>query len=414
MAVVDNLLVAVQTYQKSALGALTNQNCFMDPKVANFKFKNFNDLEANLGSTVNFDLPFRYVANNSLTPTVQGTTERLLSLTVDKSSNVSTGWTAEQLIFNIETRLKEIAMGTAAELGAVIEADIASVIPTQTYRFVGDGNTAITTFGQLDYFVEYFKTYGAVKTDFRGILDPLTKANVVNSGLNQFVMNRNEKMANNWDIGDFNGTSWFTSNLLPIHTAGYAGNTWANGATGLTLTFVSISADGTQITFSGAGTQSKFFLQNDLLEFTTDVRFLTFVGHSPSASTVQVRVTADADSSGGNVTVNVFPALLPQDPSNKISGANLSRALNTSDTAVSIPTHRCGIIMSGMPLFIAMPRLPSTSPFTSSSIADPDTGAALRMYSGYQFLQNSYVNVVDCVWGKQLVPEQGIRVVIPV
>lgn len=408
----SNLLQAVQTYQKSSLGALTNQNCFMDPRVANFKFKDFEKIEANLGSTVNLQLPFRYVTNPSLTATLQPTTERLASLTVDKSANTSTGWTAEQLIFNVDRYLDEISMGAAAELGAEIEGDIATCIPASTYRFFGDGVTAISSYGQLAFGLALQETYGVAKTDRVGILDPLTVSTVVNSGLSQFALDRNNTSAASWEVGRFKNTDWFESNFLPIHTAGASGQTWADGS-GETLTFVSISSDGTQITFSGATNTAGYFLKDDLIEFTTDVRYLTFVGHKPSQSPVQVRVTADATSTGGNVTVNVYPALLTYDPNNPIATGNLSRALTTSDTARSFPSHQCGVIMAGKPMFVAMPRLPVTEPYACTSETDMDTGASLRAYSGYQFLQNTYANVLDCVWGKLLVPEYAMRVLIP-
>lgn len=47
MAVPNNILQQVQTYQKSGLAYLQNLNCFV--KTANTKFKNFQDMEANLG-----------------------------------------------------------------------------------------------------------------------------------------------------------------------------------------------------------------------------------------------------------------------------------------------------------------------------------------------------------------------------
>ena len=387
----------------------------MDPRVANFKFKNFTDIEANLGSTVNIQLPFRYVTNPSLTATLQPTTERLASLVIDKAANTSTGWTAEQLIENVDRFLPDISMGRAAELGAEIEADIASCIPDYTYRFYGDGNTAISSYGQLALALASQEQYGVARTNRVGIFDPLTNVQVVNSGLNQFATDRNNEIANSWEVGEFKGCEWFESNLLPVHTAGFGGETWARGATGITFTFASISPDGTQITFSGAGTQTGFFAKNDLIEFTSPtLRYVTFTGHKPSGASVQVRVVADADSSGGNVTVTVYPALKVYDPNNPIAEGNLNRAITTSDQAVAIPSHLCGLIMAGKPLYVAMPRLPNTDPFKCVSETDPDSGVSLRLYSGYQFLQNCYGQVTDCVWGKVLVPEYTMRLVIPI
>lgn len=55
MAVPNNILQQVQTYQLSNLAYLQNLNCFV--ATANTKFKNFEKLTANLGDTVTFDLP---------------------------------------------------------------------------------------------------------------------------------------------------------------------------------------------------------------------------------------------------------------------------------------------------------------------------------------------------------------------
>jgi hypothetical protein len=58
MAVPNNILQQVQTYQLSNLAYLQNLNCFV--ATANTKFKNFEKLTANLGDTVTFDLPPRF------------------------------------------------------------------------------------------------------------------------------------------------------------------------------------------------------------------------------------------------------------------------------------------------------------------------------------------------------------------
>ncbi len=69
--------------------------------------------------------------------------------------------------------------------------------------------------------------------------------------------------------------------------------------------------------------------------------------------------------------------------------------------------------MSGKPLFIAMPRLPSTTPFPSSQATDPDTGVSLRVYYGELFGQNTRSLVHDVIWGKTLTSEYALRLVIP-
>ena len=53
----DNILQQVQTYQMSNLAYLQNLNAFI--ATSNTRFKDFDKIEANLGSTVTFDLPPR-------------------------------------------------------------------------------------------------------------------------------------------------------------------------------------------------------------------------------------------------------------------------------------------------------------------------------------------------------------------
>lgn len=406
MAVPINNLRAVQTYQESALAYLTNLSCFFDPRVVNTKFKDFENFTGQLGDTVTYSKPFRYVAQDTLTVTYQSSTMRQESLTVDKAKNISPAFTAEQFVFTVDKYMDEIGMAGVQELGAVIEKDVASTIVDNTYRFYGDGTTSINSFNQLALAMAYFRNYGSANNNYVGIIDDISQANIVGSGLSQFTLDRNNELAMSWELGKFANTDWFVSNLLPTHTAGYC------GLNNTQLTFSSISADGTQITFThSAGVQSDFFKEGDLLYFETDVRYLTFVGHAPSQNAVQVRITADADSASGTVVANVYPALIFSSTNPE---ANLSRALAGTDTARVITSHRAGVIMSGKPFYLAMPRLPSTDPFPSAQSIDPTTGISLRMYHGEVFGQNQRALVHDVIWGKMLTPEYAMRLCFPI
>lgn len=406
MAVPINSLKQVQTYQEDALAFLTNQNCFFDKRVANFKFKNFEKFVGQLGDTVSFELPYRFVANDTLTVTYQPTTQREQTLTVDQSKNIAPAFTAEQFIFNVDEYMDKIGRASIAELGAVMEANVAKGILDHTYRFYGNGTTAISSYTQLATALAYFRNYGAANHETVGIIDDISQANIIGTGLEKFALDRNNRIANSWELGSFSRCDWFCSNLLPTQIAGYAGEN------DTTLTFQSINAAGTQITFThGAGVQSDFFNENDLLYFTTNVRYLTFVGHEPSQNQVQVRITSGADSASGTVVADIYPPLLADASAG--AAQNISRALTTSDTAKVVPSHRAGIIMSGKPLYVAMPRLPSTDPFPSAQSIDEDSGVSLRMYYGEVFGQNQRALVHDAIWGSSFVDEYCMRVLFP-
>lgn len=415
MGVPANAFEQVITYQESGLALLQNLNCFIG--TANTKFKNFDEIKANLGSTVNLQLPTRFTTANSLVASFQEIEQREIALSVNQSANVAIAYTAEQFIFNAEQYMDEFGRSAIGELGAHIEADVAGVCETAPYRFYGDGVTPINSSGQLASALAFFRNYGAATYDTKGYLEDLSVANIINSNLNQFVPRRNEEEANSWELGMFDRCDWYQSNLLPIHTAG------SEGVAGSTLTVVSttLNADGavTAITFSGcsAASDADSVKQYDSFQFSDGVsgqpnlRYLTFQGHKPSANPVQFQATADAASTGASqVTVSITPAL----QANAGKDQNINNAIVAGMQCTVLPTHRCGLITAGNPLFLAMPRLPSQEPFPTANKADPETGVSMRMYWGTKFGENVQAMVHDCLWDKICVPEYSMKIAFPV
>jgi hypothetical protein len=411
MAVPNNILQQVQTYQRSNLAYLQNLNCFV--ATANTKFKNFQKEVANLGDTVSFDLPPRFTTANSLVATFQSADQRVETLTVDKAKNVSYAFTAQQFIFNVEDYMQQFGKGATEELSAEVESDVASVCVEAPYRFYGDGITPINSFGQLSSALALFRNYGAVKTDTKFYLSDIAQSAIVNTGLNQFTPKRNDEMANSWDVGDFNRASFYTSNLLPIHEAGTIGED------GTVLTVVSVVKDAndavTQIVFSGAGTDADAIKAFDKGQFNDGVsgqpnmRYLTFIGHKPSSNPVQFRVLNDAASSAGNVTVDVYPPL----KASQGNARNLNHEIAAGMQVTFLPSHRAGVITAGNPLFLGMPMLPDEVPFPTAAEVDPDTGVSMRMYYGSLFGQNQRGIIHDVIYGYKLVPEYSMSVIFP-
>lgn len=413
MAVPNNILQQVQTYQLSNLAYLQNLNCFV--ATANTKFKNFEKLTANLGDTVTFDLPPRFTTAASLVATFQSADQRVENLTVDKAINVSYAFTAQQFIFNVEDYMEKFGKSAVMEMSAEIEADVATVCVEAPYRFYGDGVTQINSYGQLAAALAMFRNYGAAKDNTKFYLSDIAQSAIVNTGLNQFVPNRNDEIANSWDVGDFDRASFYVSNLLPVHTAGTVGED------GTVLTVVSVVKDANdaviQIVFSGAGASDADAVKEfDKFQFSdgvsgqTNLRYLTFIGHKVSSNPVQFRATADAASTGGGqVTVDVYPPL-------KASAGN-TRNLNVEIQAgmqvTALPSHRAGVITAGNPLFLGMPMLPEEVPFPTGNEIDPDTAVSIRMYYGSLFGQNQRGMVHDAIWGKKLVPEYSMSVIFP-
>ena len=420
MALPNNILQNVQTYNKADLAYLLNRYAFINN--FNKKYKDFQKANpANLGDTITFDKPPRFTANDGLVVNFEGVEQRVQSLTVDKAKNVPIALSAQQMIFNVSEYMDRFGKAAIDELGAVVEADVAETCITQPYRFYGDGLTDINSFGQLAQALAMFRNFGAARDNTRGYLSDIVIPGIVNTGLNQFAQNRNNTMAdggpNSWEIGNFSQCDWYSSNLLPIHVAGTEGN----AQTTLTVVSTTLDASGAviAITFSGTTSASdvdsikrydKFQFQ-DGVGALPNIRFRTFVGHQPSAVPVQFAATADAASTAGSqVTVSITPPLQAGSGKNQ----NITTQIVPGMQVLALPTHRAGMIESGNQAYLAMPTLPDQDPFMTSNVTDPDSGASLRMYTGTLFGQNQQGTVHDVIWGKTVVPDNCMSLVFPV
>jgi len=410
-----NILQQVITYNESNLALLLNSFCFLS--TANKKFVGFNDsVPKNLGDTVSFDLPPRFTTTNSLVVTFQPAVQRVQNLTVNQQASTAYEFTAQQFIFNVRDYMKVFGKSAVSELGTKVESNVAALAETNTFRFYGDGINPINSYLQLANALAFFRNFGAAQTETMGYLSDLTFPLIVNSGLNQFTMDRGNREAMSWEIGQFSKCEWYQSNLLKTHVSGTEGNQ------GSTLTVVSTTLDSNgaviAITFSGTNAANDVnsikaydkFQFSDGVSGQPDMRFLTFIGHVTSQSPVQFRATADATSTAGSqVTVNIFPPL--QAPSG--NSQNINNPIVAGMQVTVLPSHRCGLIMSGDPLFLAMPKLPEEVPFPTSAMTDPASGASLRQYYGSLFGQNQRGMVHDVIWGSTLVDEYAMMVALP-
>ena len=434
-----NVLQTVQTYQKAELAWLLNS--FVGINLANKKFKNFNDLTANLGDTVTFDTTPRYISYAGLQITEQPSVQRVQSLICSQAANVSAAYTDQQFIFNVRDYMDRFGMSAMKELGSLVESDIlrnfisgvvindpqnasfnAKQVNSGPFRFYGDGVTPINSYTQLAQSVANFEDFGAATHKMMGILPVANIPAIIGTGLNQFATNRNNDIAMSWELGPFAGADWYESNLLPVHVAGTIGN---NAAPNNIMTVVSTNdatgANITSITFSEptTSTDANAIKAGDLFQFVDGVsgkpnmRFLTFIGHRQSSQPVQFRAIADAATVAGAVTVQVQTINGVGLVSAQNQNQNLNNAISAGMKVTPLPSHRAGILMSGDQFYMAMPRLPDESPFTTSNMVDSDSGASIRHYFGSQFGQNNRAYVRDCVWGSTLVAENSMRYAFP-
>ncbi len=222
-----------------------------------------------------------------------------------------------------------------------------------------------------------------------------------------------------WELGTFKKCRFYESNLMPIHISGTVGDNTTPGANQLTLVNVNDPSGNkiTQLTLSGATPNDVNAIKSgDRMQFIYNVsgkpnmHFLTYTGHKPTGLPVQFRAIADAGAdSSGNVIVNIFPALQSTPGLNQ----NLNNSLSAGMIVQVVASHRVGAIMSGNPLYTAMPQLPSTEPYPSVRTTDSETGVSIRHYWGMLYGQATKSYVWDDIWGSTLVAENCSALLFP-
>jgi hypothetical protein len=454
MTIPNNILIQVQTYQKAMLGYLDNLNVFVG-ELTNKKFKNFPGIQYNLGSSVTFDLPPFFTTTQGLVAVFQPAAQRLATLTCDQAANTSYAFTAQNKIFNVDkdtdNYMKEFGMSAVETLGAQIESNVAlnvaSAAPVMTInnqgqsvptgalhtesgpvRFFGNASAPINSYQQLQQMIENFKEIGSTK-DWQVVLPNTIIPAIIGSGLNQFAPNRNNEIANSWELGEFGSpkVKYYVSNLLPTHISGFVGDAVApnnvftvvstNDPTGLNITQIT-ATEPTGSTAAAAVRAGDLFQFNDGVAGQPNLRTLTSIGNYLTSQPVQFRAIADAASVAGTVVINLVAGQNAQQgngiQSQLVNGtANSSQNILAGMKFTPLPSRKCGLMLNGKGFYLALPQLPDQSPFATGNEVDPETGASIRMTTGAAFGANQYGTVLDGTWGSLCLPSYSQQIAFP-
>jgi len=427
-----NSFVDVETF--NMIGMEVFRNYHPNIRYANTKFMNFQDTAGQRGITTTWELPphTRFIQGSLSIPDNgwDSVDQRPHSHTVDEQGYTCAAIDAQQRIFNDGDKYMD-RVGKVSIVGIAngIEANVVQRY-LETYRFFEFDDSALLTYTNLRASIIQFKNYGyAMNSDIYMFIPDIYEPQFVNDGLGQFAIDRNNRIANSWEIAELTGAKVMSASILPEHIAGVGAN--ADD----TLTLTSVSANGTTLTFSGATVDTPgYFVKGDLFEFNNGtgagpIKYLFFNNGGNAAlissNNVQCVVDADAESIGGSVTVTVnntfgssvsngsYPLI--SDITNK--RVNLSRPLVAGppgpgiDTVRLIGNHRAGLICNSQAIFLSMPRLPNEEPYFSSNIADPESGLSIRLTYGSAFGKNFKGFVWSVLWGTSIVAENAMRLI---
>lgn len=413
MAAPTNILQAVQTVQNKALVMVQNSS----PVFSNGdkRFDNFQNFQGQLGDSVSYLKQARATVVRSLTWAEQPSVQRIQTLACDRPYSSSYQYTNQQFLFNVDplnwnkSWIKSAILNLATEM----EKDVCNDFTIYPYRFYGDGRTPITTFNELQTILMRFRNWGSAMNTAKCFLPDFAIPSFVTSGLNQFALDRNNELANSWEISEYSNCKFMQSNLLARHIAGSEGQ--ANSI--LTVSGVTKDSAGliTAISFTGvsAPNDANSVKKGDRFQITTaGTNLLQFVGYGQSVQPIQFMAAADAASISGTVTVQLATPLYP--------GQSLSDAISINTdiingmTANVANSHVAACIYDGDAHQIANPQLPDQDPFATSWSTDPDTGASIRVTFGAQLGQGTSRLGIDAIDGSTMNPDLCMTILFPI
>lgn len=414
MAQPDNIQVLVKELMDSNLAYC--QNYLVFAKQANMKFNGFNEGTANLGAIVRYTEEYRFVTQKTLNvkDTFEPTIQDFRELTVNEPSAVPVAYTAEEIMFNVEKYKHEVFKGMAISLGNEIDINASKVCETQPFRFYGDGIQPIASNNQLVSMLTQYRNFGFANFDIKATLADISIPALTSSQVNQFAPQRNDTMVNSWELGNWSGVEWFVSNHLPLHESGVIGQE----QTTLTLTGTDDPTGNniTQLTFSGAGAGDTVNLYDSLyfLLGVPGIRnyfYLQRQGYQVSSNPVQLKVIEPAVADlAGNITIKISPVLCATVGN---QNRNLQFNLVPGMQAKLLPNHRCGLIHSGDGFLMAMPKLPSASPWSETMQNLEGSPVSARFYYGMLPFENKYGFVMDAIQGQTITDFRCMKIVFP-
>lgn len=430
----SNVLVNVQGYVTDyALPIL--KNSLVITRTSDTNYENWESAEAagTRGPAFRWKKPTRLTVTDGLAfdaSTSGSYQEQEMSVSITEEKKAEYAITAfQQATFNPQSVLKTNGIVAINELANTMELFSAKTVSFGGYRFYGSPlvqtNQLLSVGEMMIDVLAPFRSFGGQQHAWV-VLPPVPAAQIIQSGLQQFVPDRNDKLGNAGIISQLRGASAVTfleSNLLPTHTAGTASTNVLNDTTGYTISAVTpvppssaFPVGVTTIDLTGL-TDGETFLENDMIDIgvnvkaTNPLKFLTYTGAGISAQDVQGRITTDITVVGGIATITIEPALISTAPDDNL---NLNRAIVPgTDTLRVTKSHLCGAVYFGSYFKFAAPPLGSTQPYMSASVREPDVGVAIRAYHGYLPEKAQYFFGHDAVYGAGVAAEGLGRLIFP-
>ena len=386
-------------------------------------FINPNDAPGQSGPTLQFSRPILVVADDGLKVDFsKGFKERAATLTVDNFKNIPINLTQEQLItYPAEKSMSMAGVSAVDELVSIVDSFLAQKLMESPFRWhTNDQNTVDpssvnVSIQSLRKAVTRFREYGSTaRAHFA--LPSIHAVDIINSGLSQFTPNANDKSIAGWQIGRLigaNNMQFYDSYHLGTHESGSAAGSElviSNiSASTHTIPNTSIKEAATQLTVKVPSKATINLSDIGDIGHSSGLKMIRPVGHKTLSFAPQINVVDATKVDDTTYTIKVVPALVPPDKDGKpLPETNVTRAIDPAkDKLRLVKKHDRAVVWLHDHAKFAMPPMANatTEPYVSSMQTDPESGIALRTYSGFIPTESVNATVFDTGFGGVVLPE---------
>ena len=384
------------------------------------------------GDVVTYRVPTLFEASENLAVSnIPDFEERRGILAINKELSIPFAITDQDMqTYPLEKLMGMMGAEVMKQVAARVDAQLAKSAAGGFYRFIGgvSGNNTINSIQKLRKEYTKFENFGYAQSS-KMVISNTISAEIFNTMVQEFRPQKNDAvMLGSWYKGRVAGMDTLdigTSTQLPVHTAG------TGAGTGVTFTSVSdtmvtipgssLAEEGSTIVFTGLKSGDTIIGSNDsnsngigdIAEIEgKDLFFLNMASKSVTDIKPQFQVvTGGVADSRGRLSIDVVPRF---DSTPGEATQNIWRSFDyTNDRINFVPSHRCGSMWIEGGFKFAAPKLPTTDPYTSAIVQDPDTKISMRMYKGHLITEAESALFHDIRYGSRGVRDYGARVVLP-
>lgn len=373
---------------------------------------------AEVGQTINVQLPARTQSAEGRTLVIQPMVKRTVPMTINRHRHVGFEWTVRDRTLSIG-RFSDLFLRSAvAQLANVIDLSVGQEILDASFFSSGTPGTPTTVNTFIDANAEA-ELVGMPRDGMtHAVLDPRDAASITKDIKGVYNDNLVKTAITKGYLGLIDDVNLYRSANAPTHQVGPLGGTpLVNGA----------AQSGTTLITDGWTAAASLRLRKGDVFTIAGVFALNPQSYETTGILQQFTVTADVSSDGaGNATVPISPAINSGAQTTvDAAGNNISTkgyknvdALPADNAAITVQgtantRYRYSTIFHQDALaFAAPPLAPVKSATISETKVDPDTGIGIAFTGAYDVTNHKEVMRLDVIWGvKAIYPELLRRVI---